>query len=70
MRRSINDRQQSMHSASPLLPVLLKGAGEFSEMMGIAQGVDAVKAKIGLPVIMAQYAVKSCLLYTSDAADE
>ena len=48
-----------MHSASPLLPVLFKGAAQLPEMLGVAvaQGMDAVKAKIGLPVVMTEYTV-------------
>ena len=46
-----------MHGLRPLLTVLLKGPFQFSQMMGIAQGMGTAVTIVGLPVIMTEDAL-------------
>ena len=51
--------QQVLQGFRPGLAVLLEGPFQFAQLVGVAQAVEAVVAKIGFLVVMAQQAVET-----------
>ncbi len=51
-------KEQDSHSFRPLLVFLLVGIGEFTQVVGIAEGMLTLEIEVRLPVVMDQDALK------------
>ena len=51
-------KEQGSHGLGPVLVFLLVGIGEFTEVMGIAEGMLTLEIEVRLPVIMDQDALE------------
>jgi len=55
---SVTFDQQVLHGLGPGLAVLFKGPFEFPQVMGVAQGMEAIVAEVGFPVVMTKQPVE------------
>ena len=47
--------QQRLHGLRPRLSVLLKSPFQLAQVVGIAEGMEAIVAEVGFPVVVADH---------------
>lgn len=58
LSRLIGLFEQLVHLLRPLLPVLFPGSFQFTEVMGVAQGMRLAVLERGLPVVVTEDTLK------------